>query len=638
VTESEATPAALLNAADLEELERTLQRSTGRATRVGAIPPPEGQKRKPRRGRVTIPTDEVPRAPQPPAPPAGGSWIALRRPLDLDRIVDEAFARRPAPAVTDFAVDIEIAAGVPAPADEPEAPPITEEPEYANPTLIEVADQEPVADAPAEPPAPPPPPQPSPPPPPPPPAPQAAPPPPVPTALRIGFGAPEEVDTTAPYAPVAVEELLAPTGPAAATEPVAAPPPPVPAASAAPDAPGSAAPAVDAVAEPRPVPSPPAPPGPTPPPAAAEDAAARPIPPPIPAGRGTPTAAEDDGRTPPPIPAVAPRLRATSGEISVPPPVPRIPPPGEPSVASEPVIEDATEPESSLAPLIAVTAEAAPATAEAEGAHGPPALPAEPARKPRKPKKFKKPWFEEFFDDDFLKTIPGVTPVFTAKEARYIQRQLALEKGAHVLDVGCGYGRQSVEFARAGYQVTGLDTSLPLLIQAAEAARAAEVDINFMHLDMRELSAQDEYDGAFCVMTSFGYFEDDANADVIRRVCAALKPGGRFFLEVINRDFILPDLPSRVWWEGDECLVMDEVDFNYLTSRITTSRSVVFNDGRSVNHELSIRAYCLHELGRLLHASGFRVLSVTGNMNTEGRFFGIQSSHLVIVSEKPRAL
>ena len=82
-------------------------------------------------------------------------------------------------------------------------------------------------------------------------------------------------------------------------------------------------------------------------------------------------------------------------------------------------------------------------------------------------------------------------------------------------------------------------------------------------------------------------------------------------------------------------LVMDEVEFNFLTSRIVSKRSVVFSDGRSVNHDLSIRAYCLHELGRLLHSAGFRVVSVTGNINTTNRFYGQHSPYLIILSEKP---
>jgi hypothetical protein len=42
----------------------------------------------------------------------------------------------------------------------------------------------------------------------------------------------------------------------------------------------------------------------------------------------------------------------------------------------------------------------------------------------------------------------------------------------------------------------------------------------------------------------------------------------------------------------------------------------------------------LHELGKLLHAAGFRVLEVAGSMATKGRFFGAQSRDIVVLAER----
>jgi 2-polyprenyl-3-methyl-5-hydroxy-6-metoxy-1,4-benzoquinol methylase len=48
---------------------------------------------------------------------------------------------------------------------------------------------------------------------------------------------------------------------------------------------------------------------------------------------------------------------------------------------------------------------------------------------------------------------------------------------AHVLDVGCGYGRIGIPLARAGYAVEGLDLSPNLIDAARETAEAEGVDI-----------------------------------------------------------------------------------------------------------------------------------------------------------------
>ena len=105
-------------------------------------------------------------------------------------------------------------------------------------------------------------------------------------------------------------------------------------------------------------------------------------------------------------------------------------------------------------------------------------------------------------------------------------------------------------------------------------------------------------------------------------------------IEILNRDYLVSELPTRVWWEGDGCVVLEEVDFNYFSSRIVSNRSVVFDDGRQLEQEISLRAYCLHEFGKLLHGAGFRVLEVSGSMATRGRFFGTHSRAMIVVAEK----
>jgi SAM-dependent methyltransferase len=263
--------------------------------------------------------------------------------------------------------------------------------------------------------------------------------------------------------------------------------------------------------------------------------------------------------------------------------------------------------------------------------------PSKPAKKsaPKKGRKRrKKPWFEDFFDDDYLLTLPHETPEGTLREAEFIARMLDVQPGGRLLDLGCGYGRHAVELAQKGYDLVGLDNSLPMLIRGGQLCEQRGVEINFMHADMKELTFEEEFDGVYCVTTSFGYFDDETNKQVVRQVYNALKPGGRFLLEVVNRDYLLGDLPLRVWWEGEECLVMEEVEFNYFTSCVESQRSVVFNDGRQVDRKLSIRVYSLHELGKLLHEVGFIVREVTGNIATEGRFFGLHSPQLIIRSDR----
>jgi SAM-dependent methyltransferase len=255
------------------------------------------------------------------------------------------------------------------------------------------------------------------------------------------------------------------------------------------------------------------------------------------------------------------------------------------------------------------------------------------SQRPRK--KRLKPWFEEAFDEDYLRTLPFLTPEQTLREVEFLKESFRLPRDAELLDVGCGYGRHAIELGQGGYRVTGIDLSLPLLIRAADEAQRRSLSVNFVHADMREMAFDAQFDGAYSFLTSFGYFDEETNLKVAASVQRALRPGGRFLLDTLNRDYIVTDLPTRVWWEGEGCVVLEEVDFNYQTSRLTVRRSVVFQDGRQVEHEMSIRAYSLHELGKLLRQAGFRILEVSGGIATRGNFFGAASRSVMVLCERP---
>ena len=282
-------------------------------------------------------------------------------------------------------------------------------------------------------------------------------------------------------------------------------------------------------------------------------------------------------------------------------------------------------------------------------AKAPPAPPTPPKKSPQSPpaavaaaqraeakgaQQRGKPWFVDLFDEDYLRTLPFLTPQATQAEAEFVIDTMSLAPGAQVLDVGCGYGRHAMELAARGFHVVGLDLSTPLLVRGGEEAHRRGLTINFVRGDMRELDFENQFDGAYCLFSTFGYFDDETNKKTLQNIARALKPNGKLLVEILNRDYVIADLPTRVWWEGDGCVVLEEVELNYFSSRIQVNRSVVFDDGRQLEQEISVRAYSLHEVGKLMHAAGFRVLEVSGGYQMRGRFFGNQSRHIIVLAER----
>jgi SAM-dependent methyltransferase len=259
-----------------------------------------------------------------------------------------------------------------------------------------------------------------------------------------------------------------------------------------------------------------------------------------------------------------------------------------------------------------------------------PAAPSEPSGLRRKGRL----WWEELFNDDYLRTVEKLSDEQIAREADFIEDSLGIERGGALLDLGCGTGRHAIELARRGYEMVGFDLSLAMLARAGDEAQERSAKLNFVQGDMRDMTFEEQFDGIYCWNTSFGYFEEDKNAQVVERIRRALKLGGLFLLDVVNRDFIMRQSPSLAWFEGDGCVCMDEMNIDFITSRMRVKRTMMLDDGRSREIEYSMRVYSLHELGKILHDHGFKVCEVSGRLGTPGVFFGNESPRTIILAEK----
>src|SRR5439155_13535784 len=128
-------------------------------------------------------------------------------------------------------------------------------------------------------------------------------------------------------------------------------------------------------------------------------------------------------------------------------------------------------------------------------------------------------WPVTFFDDDYLKFYrTSFAPDKTAAEVEFIAGALALPAGAAVLDLACGLGRHAIGMTRRGYRVTGVDFNPRYLEIAADEARRAGVDVRWIAGDMRELPFEREFTGVYSYFTSFGYFSDTGNEQVLSRI------------------------------------------------------------------------------------------------------------------------
>ena len=246
------------------------------------------------------------------------------------------------------------------------------------------------------------------------------------------------------------------------------------------------------------------------------------------------------------------------------------------------------------------------------------------------------PWYKTFFGEDYLRIYDFLTPERTGREVEGVVGLLGLPEGSAILDLCCGHGRHSIELAKRGFRVTGLDLSGVFLEHAREAAESEGVDVRWMEGDMRRIPFEGEFDAVINMFTAFGYLEsEEEDQEVLRQVHKALKPGGLFLLEVMQREWLMRHFdPGGVMRHADGLIVLEERDFDMLTSRCNVRVTMLLPDGQRREYGHAARIYTLTDLVRMMNLAGLHVEGYYGGL--DGSTLGMDSRRLVMVAAKAR--
>ena len=189
-------------------------------------------------------------------------------------------------------------------------------------------------------------------------------------------------------------------------------------------------------------------------------------------------------------------------------------------------------------------------------------------------------WWENFFDGEWATIQPVAwTANQTIQAVDTIERILKMGDAAAVLDVPCGEGRISIELARRGHEVVGVDLSAKMLEIARESSSAGGLKVEWHERDMRDLPWQRRFDAAVCWWGSFGYFDDDGNSTFLESVASALRPGGALLIDSPGLETLLPHWRPRYWSRAGDAIVLEENVYDAGTGRVEGTWTII-RDGR----------------------------------------------------------
>lgn len=240
-------------------------------------------------------------------------------------------------------------------------------------------------------------------------------------------------------------------------------------------------------------------------------------------------------------------------------------------------------------------------------------------------------WWRNFFSGLAVESLRRI-PFPTEQEVEFLVRTLQPTPGATFLDVPCGTGRLTIPLAQRGYACTGVDWSAEVLADAQSKADSLGLSINFEQRDMRDLPWERRFDHAFSFGNSFAYLGEPGDADYLKAVQRALKPGGTFCLNTgVIAESVMVNRLQRAWFPmGDLYFLVDteyDPEHGCLTSHYT-----MFHNGKMEKKDAVYRVYTYRELMAMFESAGFRELRTVGSM--EGEPFRLGSPSLWVTGRK----
>lgn len=227
----------------------------------------------------------------------------------------------------------------------------------------------------------------------------------------------------------------------------------------------------------------------------------------------------------------------------------------------------------------------------------------------------------------------------TGRQVDFLVRELGLNGSERILDLACGFGRHSIALAKRGFRVMGVDITPEYIDDAVKTAKSEGVEAEFICSDIRDICFDKEFDVVLNMADgAIGYLENEQqNLKLFDRIAAALKPGGKHFMDICNREHAESCFPKRHWEVGSSSVSLAEFSWNSENKRMLYGGfelpfGKVAQPPAEICPHSCTRLYHKQELADILAQRGMKLLKTWSDY--DGRPDSFKQMQLMVYSRK----
>jgi len=240
------------------------------------------------------------------------------------------------------------------------------------------------------------------------------------------------------------------------------------------------------------------------------------------------------------------------------------------------------------------------------------------------------PWYVKAFRTEYLTVYPHRDLESARREVAWAH-QMGLD--GRVLDLCCGFGRHSLALRELGVEVTGVDLSPQLLKASRGLDGELSISDRLVRGDVRALPFSDgEFDGLVNLFSSFGYFGDDGDREVLNEVVRVSKAGALCLFDLMLPSTIRASLVPESERETEAGLLIERRSLEEGGQRVVKRVRLEGRGGEVQEWREDVRLYEPAELDELFEAAGLELMGRFGGL--EGEEFDEAASRQVILTKR----